>query len=53
MKYVFLERGAESSHVHFLVQSAPACSPTMTAMRIKSLTAGEIFSKVPSVEKQL
>ena len=49
----FLEIGTESDHVHFLVQSVPTYSPTMIVMKIKSITAREIFFKVPSVKKQL
>lgn len=49
----FLEIGAESDHVHFLVQSVPKYSPTMIVMKIKSITAREIFAKVPSVKRQL
>ena len=49
----FLEIGAEADHVHFLVQSVPTYSPTMIAAKIKSITAREIFAKVPSVKKEL
>ena len=49
----FLEIGAEADHVHFLVQSVPKYSPTMIVTKIKSITAREIFAKVPSVKKQL
>ena len=49
----FLEIGAEEDHVHFLIQSVPSYSPTKIVSRIKSLTAREIFSKVPSVKKLL
>jgi REP element-mobilizing transposase RayT len=49
----FLEIGTEADHVHFLVQSVPTYSPTMIAAKIKSITAREIFAKVPSVKKEL
>jgi len=49
----FLEIGTEGDHVHFLVQSVPVYSPTKIVMRLKSLTAREIFKKVPEVKKKL
>ena len=49
----FLEIGTDKDHVHFLVQSVPTYSPTKIITRIKSLTAREIFARVPSVKKQL
>ena len=49
----FLEIGAETDHVHFLVQSIPRCSPTSIVTKIKSITAREIFADVPSVKKHL
>ena len=49
----FLEIGTDKDHVHFLVQSVPSCSPTKIVTMIKSLTAREIFTWVPSVKKQL
>ena len=49
----FLEIGTDKDHVHFLVQSVPTYSPTKIITRIKSLTAREVFSRVPSVKKQL
>ena len=49
----FLEIGTESDHVHFLIQSVPSYSPTKIVMKVKSITAREIFSKVPSVKEQL
>jgi hypothetical protein len=57
---VFLLRSCGSNtpplaahHLHFLVQSVPTYSPTMIAAKIKSITAREIFAKVPSVKKYL
>ena len=39
--------------MHFLVQSVPSSSPTKIVRMIKSLTAREIFKRVPTVKKQL
>ena len=50
---VFLEIGTDRDHVHFLVQSVPSYSPTKIVRIIKSLTAREIFARVPSVKKKL
>jgi len=49
----FLEIGTDRDHVHFLVQSVPSYSPTQIVRIIKSLTAREVFRRVPSVKKQL
>lgn len=49
----FLEIGTDRDHTHFLVQSVPSYSPTKIITMIKSLTAKEIFARVPSVKKQL
>jgi REP element-mobilizing transposase RayT len=49
----FLEIGTDKNHEHFLVQSVPSYSPTKIITMIKSLTAREIFARVPSVKKQL
>jgi putative transposase len=49
----FLEIGADKDHVHFLVQAVPMYSPTEIVTMIKSLTAREIFKRIPSVKKQL
>ena len=50
---VFLEIGTDHDHVHFLLQSVPTYSPTQLVKMIKSLTAREIFRRVPTVKKQL
>ena len=50
---VFLEIGVDKDHVHFLVQSVPMYSPKKIVQTIKSITAREIFRRVPSVKKQL
>lgn len=49
----FLEIGTDKDHVHFLVQSVPSYRPTKIITMIKSLTAREVFARVPSVKKQL
>ena len=49
----FLEIGVDKNHVHFLVQSVPNYSPKKVVQTIKSITAREIFIRVPSVKKQL
>ena len=50
---IFLEIGTDQDHVHFLVQSVPTYSPTKIVRTIKSITAREIFNRVPQVKKQL
>jgi REP element-mobilizing transposase RayT len=50
---IFLEIGPDQNHVHFLVQSVPSYSPTKVATIVKSITAREIFKRVPTVKKQL
>lgn len=49
----FLEIGTDRDHVHFLVQTIPPYSPTKLVRIIKSLTAREIFRRVPTVKKSL
>ena len=49
----FLEIGVDNDHVHFLVQSVPMYSPKKIVRTIKSITAREIFIRVPEVKKQL
>ena len=49
----FLEIGTDGDHVHFLIQSVPSYSPTEIVRKLKSITAREIFSRVPEVKKQL
>ncbi len=49
----FLEIGTDRDHVHFLVQAIPPYSPTKIVRVIKSLTAREIFRRVPAVKKYL
>jgi REP element-mobilizing transposase RayT len=49
----FLEIGTDKDRVHFLVQSVPTYSPTKIITKIKSLTAKEVFVRLPLVKKQL
>lgn len=49
----FLEIGSDGDHVHFLVQSVPTLSPSRIAQIIKSLTARELFKRLPSLKSQL
>jgi putative transposase len=49
----FLEIGTDKDHAHFLIQSIPTYSPSRIVRMIKSLTAQEIFARVPTVKKQL
>jgi putative transposase len=49
----FLEIGTEGDHVHFLIQSVPMYSPTKICNKVKSITAREVFSKVPTVKIEL
>jgi len=49
----FLEIGTDRDHVHFLVQTIPPYSPTKVVRVIKSLTAREVFRRVPAVKKYL
>lgn len=50
---VLIEIGVEKDHVHFLLQSVPRYSATRIARMIKSITAREIFKRVPTVKRQL
>lgn len=49
----FLEIGADKDHVHFLIQSTPAHSPSDIIKAVKSITARRIFAGHPEVKKQL
>jgi REP element-mobilizing transposase RayT len=49
----FVEIGTDRDHVHFLVQSIPTYSPTRIVRVIKSITARELFRRIPSVKKAL
>lgn len=50
---IFLEIGVDRDHAHFLVQSVPTYSPKKIVKIIKSLTARQIFKRIPSVKSQL
>jgi len=49
----FLEIGTDEDHVHFFVQSVPGYSPTQIVRTIKSITAREIFKRIPEMKKKL
>ncbi len=49
----FVEIGIDADHVHFLIQSVPVVSPTALTRIVKSITAREIFQKIPAVKKFL
>ena len=47
----FLKIGTDKDHVHFLVQSVPTYNPTKIITMIRSVTAKEVITRVPSVKK--
>lgn len=49
----FIEIGTDRDHVHFLIQSVPAMSPSRIIQTVKSITAKEIFKRNPEVKRQL
>lgn len=49
----FLEIGTDKNHVHFLVQSVPTLEPQRIVQTIKSITAKEVFKKLPEVKYHL
>ena len=49
----FIEIGTDKDHVHFLIQSIPAKSPSKIIQAVKSITAKEIFKLHPEVKDQL
>ena len=49
----FIEIGTDKDHVHFLIQSVPVYSAKKVIQTVKSITAREIFDKVPEVKKKL
>ena len=55
MRYeiTFAEIGVDKDHAHFLIQSVPTMSPKQIAQIVKSITAREIFQRVPEVKKYL
>jgi len=50
---VFIEIGVDQDHAHFLIQSVPMYSPRQIAQVVKSITAREIFKRVPEVKEYL
>ena len=50
---VFLEIGTDGDHVHFLLQSIPRYGPSRLVQMIKSITAREMFQRMPHVKKAL
>ena len=49
----FIEIGTDRNHVHFLIQSVPMYSPKKIVQVVKSITAREIFKRVPEVKEKL
>ena len=49
----FVEIGTDKDHVHFLIQSVPAMSPTQIIQTVKSITAKELFKQHPEIKKKL
>jgi len=49
----FVEIGYESDHVHFLVQSVPSLSVSEIVMKLKSITAKQLFQRYPEIKAKL
>ena len=49
----FIEIGTDEEHVLFLVQSVASYSPSKIVRTIKSITARELFRRIPSVKEML
>ncbi|MDE2071739.1 MAG: IS200/IS605 family transposase [Patescibacteria group bacterium] len=49
----FIEIGTDRDHVHFLVQSVPTMPPQRIVQTVKSITAKEIFKRMPDVKMKL
>ena len=49
----FIEIGTDKDHVHFFVQSVPAYSPKRIVQIIKSITAREMFERMPEIKEKL
>ena len=49
----FLEIGYESDHVHFLLQSVSTMSVCEITMKLKSITARQIFDRHPELKAML
>ena len=43
----------DDNHVHFLLQTVPMYSPSRLSQVVKSITAREMFRRVPEVKKKL
>jgi len=50
---VFIEIGTDRDHGHFRVPSVPSYSPRKVVRIIKSITARELFARVPRVKQKL
>ena len=49
----FIEIGTDKDHVHFFVQSVPTYSPKKIVQTIKSITAREMFERMPEIKEKL
>lgn len=49
----FVEIGTDKDHVHFLLQGIPVNSPSRIVQTIKSITAREMFKRMPEIRKGL
>ena len=49
----FVEIGTDKDHVHFMVQSVPMLTVTRVVTIIKSMTARQVFDKMPELKKEL
>jgi REP element-mobilizing transposase RayT len=50
---VFIEIGTDNDHVHFLIQSVPVNSAFKIIQIVKSITAKEVFKRMPGIKKEL
>lgn len=49
----FVEIGRDKDHVHFLLQGILVYSPSKIVQTIKSITAREMFKRMPEIRKEL
>jgi putative transposase len=49
----FVEVGYEIDHVHFLLQSVPSISVSEITMKLKSITAKQLFQRHPEIKAKL
>ena len=49
----FIEIGYETNHVHFLLQSVPSLSVSEITMKLKSITAKQLFQLHPAIKEKL